>query len=62
MDLVPSQPVEYPPNLIRNGQFSLDRLLAHVDPGPAGETEAFVRHIYEQRHADLHSGNDAPGR
>ena len=50
------KPVKDPPNLIRVGLFSLDRLLSHIDPGPAEESEAFVRLIYEQRHIDLSSG------
>jgi hypothetical protein len=49
MDRVPPQPVKYPPNLTRNGPFDLDRLLGHIDPAPAEESEAFVRQIYEQR-------------
>src|SRR5690349_1815441 len=51
MDRLPPQhPVNDPPNLVRAGSFSLDRLLSHIDPGPAEESEAFVRLIYEQRH------------
>ena len=53
MDRAHQQPVKDPPSLIRAGSFSLDRLLSHVDPGPAEESEAFVRRIYEQRHTDL---------
>jgi hypothetical protein len=52
MDLVP-QPAKDPPNLVRAGSFSLDRLLSHIDPGPAEESEAFVRLIYEPRHIDV---------
>jgi hypothetical protein len=52
MDRVTSPPAKDPPNLLRNAPFSLDRLLSHVDPGPAEESEAFVRVIYEQRHMD----------
>ena len=52
MDRVPQQPVKDPPNLIRSGVFSLDRLLSHIDPGPAEESKAFVRLIYEQRRID----------
>jgi hypothetical protein len=55
MDRVPSQPVKDPPNLVRAGSFSLDRLLSHVDPGTAEESEDFVRLIYDQRHIDLSS-------
>ena len=58
MDRVPEQPVKHPPNLIRTGSFSLDRLLSHIDPGPAGESEAFVHAIYEQRRIDRSSGRD----
>jgi hypothetical protein len=49
---MPSQPVQDPPNLIRSGTFTLDRLLSHIDPGPQEESEEFVRRIYEQRHTD----------
>ena len=52
MDLSPKPPVQDPPNLTRSTDFSLDRLLTHLDPGPAEESEAFVRAIYEQRHID----------
>lgn len=56
MDRVPPpQRVKDPPNLIRAGSFSLDRLLSHIDPGPAAESEAFVRLIYEQRRIDVSS-------
>jgi hypothetical protein len=63
MDRVPPQRVKDPPNLIRNGSFSLDRLLSHIDPGPAEESEEFVDRIYGQRHLDLSSGgNGTSGR
>ena len=55
MDRAPQQPVKDPPNLVRPGSFSLDRLLSHIDPGPAEESEAFVHFIYEQRHIDVSS-------
>ena len=55
MDRVPSQPVQDPPNLVRADSFSLDRLLSHIDPGTAEESEDFVRLIYDQRHIDLPS-------
>ncbi len=55
MDRVPQQPIKHPPNLIGTGPFSLDRLLSHIDPGPAEESEAFVRAIYEQRRIDVSS-------
>jgi hypothetical protein len=58
MDRVPPQPVKNPPNLIRNGAFSLNRLLSHIDPGTAEESEDLVRRIYGQRHIDLTSGRD----
>ena len=48
MNRVPRQP-EDSPNLISNGPGTLERLLNHLDPGPAEESEAFVRLIYEQR-------------
>jgi hypothetical protein len=53
MDRVPPAAVKDPPNLVRTGPFSLDRLLSHVDPGPPEESEAFVRLIYEQRRIDV---------
>lgn len=63
MDHVPGQPVKDPPNLVRAGAFSLDRLLSHIDPGTAEESEEFVRRIYEQRHSDLSSDrNGKTGR
>jgi hypothetical protein len=63
MDRVPSQPVEDPPNLVRAGAFSLDRLLSHIDPGTAEESDEFVRLIYDQRHIDLSSDrNSKTGR
>lgn len=58
MDRVPSQPVKDPPNLVRAESFSLERLLSHLDPGTAEESEDFVRLIYEQRHIDRSSGRD----
>lgn len=63
MDRLPSEPValhpiKYPPNLIRTGVFSLDRLLSHIDPGTEEESEEFVRGIYEQRHIDLSSSRN----
>lgn len=52
-----------PPNLIRTGVFSMDRLLSHIDPGPQEESEEFVRRIYEQRQIDLSSDrNGKTGR
>ena len=58
MDYMPRQPVKDPPNLIRSGAFTLDRLLSHIDPGPPEESEEFVRRIYEQRHVDLSSNRN----
>jgi len=55
MDRIPQHPSKDPPNLIRAGSFSLDRLLSHIDPGPVEESEAFVRLIYEQRNIDVSS-------
>jgi hypothetical protein len=60
MERPPSQPVKYPPNLVRDGAFTLDRLLSHIDPGPPEEAEEFVRRIYEQR--PLTSPPIAPAR
>jgi hypothetical protein len=62
MDRIPPQPVNDPPNLIRTGWFSLDRLLSHIDPGPAEESEALVQLIYEQRHADVPSDRNGQTR
>ena len=62
MDRTQPQPVKNPHNLIRVPAFSLDRLLSHVDPGPAEEAEEFVRRIYDQRHTDLASGNGTTRR
>jgi hypothetical protein len=58
MGRVPLPPVKGPPNLIRAATFSLDRLLSHIDPGPAEESEAFVRRIYEQRRTDVASSHN----
>jgi len=58
MDRMPSQPVKDPPNLVRAGSFSLERLLTHIDPGTAEESQDFVRRIYDQRHIDLSSDRD----
>jgi hypothetical protein len=55
MERVPSQPMQDPPNLVRVCPFDLDRLLSHIDPGPAEESEGYVRIIYEQRRSDLSS-------
>ena len=53
MDRLPPQPVKDPPNLVRSGAFSMDRLLSDIDPGTEEESEEFVRRIYEKRHIDL---------
>jgi hypothetical protein len=63
MKHTPPQPAKDPPNLVRTGAFTLDRLLSHIDPGPQEESEEFVRRIYEQRHIDLSSDrNGKTGR
>jgi hypothetical protein len=62
MDRTPPQPVDDPPSLVRTGWSSLDRLLTHIDPGPAEESEAFVNLIYEQRHADVSSDRNGQTR
>lgn len=59
MDRVPTKPVKDLPNLIRARSFSLDRLLSHIDPGTAEESEAFVSRIYEQRHIDFSSERES---
>jgi hypothetical protein len=58
MERLPPQPVKDPANLIQAGSFSFERLLSHVDPGPAEESEAFVRLIYEHRSIDLSSDHN----
>jgi hypothetical protein len=63
MDRAPSQPVKDPPSLARTSSFSMERLLSHIDPGTAEESEEFVRLIYEERHIDLSfGGNGKAGR
>ena len=62
MESVPSQPVKDPANLVRVCPFNLDRLLSHIDPGPAEESEAYVRLIYEQRRSDLSSESSGKTR
>ncbi len=58
MERIPSQPVKDLANLVRVYPFNLDRLLSHIDPGPAEESEAYVCLIYEQRRFDLSSENN----
>jgi hypothetical protein len=58
MDRLPSQPVKDPPNLVGAASFSMDRLLSHIDPGTAEESEDFVHLIYDQRHIDPSSDRD----
>jgi hypothetical protein len=62
MERAPSQPVKDPVNLVRVCPFDLDRLLSHIDPGPAEESEAYVRLIYEQRRSDLSSESSGKTR
>jgi len=59
MDHLPPQPIKDPPNLVRAGSFSLERLLSHIDPGPAEESEVFVRLIYEQRRSEVSSDHNS---
>lgn len=60
---MPLQPVEDRSNLVRNGAFFLERLLTHIDPGPAEECESFVHLIYERRRTDVSSDrNGTTGR
>jgi hypothetical protein len=61
MERVPSQPVTDPPNLLRARPFDLDRLLSCIDPGPAEESEAYVRLIYEQRRSEVSSKRNDMG-
>jgi hypothetical protein len=58
MDRAPSQPVKEPPNLFRADPFSLERLLSHIDPGTAEESEDFVRLIDERRHFYVSADRD----
>jgi hypothetical protein len=51
MNRVPHQP-EDSSNLVSASPGMLERLLKHLDPGLAEESEAFVRLIYEQRRSD----------
>jgi hypothetical protein len=60
MDRVPQQPVKDPPDLLRSGSFSLERLLSHIDPGAPEESEAFVHAIYEQRRIETEIEKEAP--
>lgn len=62
MEGVPSQPVKDPANLVRVCPFDLDRLLSHIDPGTAEESEAYVRLVYEQRRSDLSSESSGKAR
>ena len=52
MDRAPLQTDSKHPNLVQSRAFDLKRLLSHVDPGLAEESEAFVRLIQEQRNTD----------
>jgi len=60
MEPSPKSPVQDPPNLERSGNFSWERLLSHLDPGPAEESEEFVRAIYEQRRTDQSANGNGP--
>jgi hypothetical protein len=62
MDRVPPKPAKHPANLVRSGDFDMERLLSHIDPGPREESEEFVRRIYEQRHIDRSSGRNGKTR
>ena len=48
MSNTPPQPVVDLPNLGDNSS-TFNRILSHIDPGPAEESEVFVQLIYEQR-------------
>jgi hypothetical protein len=55
--------VKDPPNLIRSGSFSVDRLLSHIDLGTAEESDELVSRIHGQRYMDLSSDrNGKTGR
>ena len=63
MDHAPSTPAKDRLSPIPDGSFTLDRMLSHIDPGPAEETEEFVRLIYEQRHTEFYpDSNGKTGR
>jgi hypothetical protein len=53
MDPVPSQHVKDPPDLVRTGSLSLNRMLSPIDTGPADESEAFVHLNYDQHNIDV---------
>lgn len=56
------KPLKDVPSLRRTAPFDWERLLTRVEPGPAEETEAFVRHIYEQRRLDRTPQREQPAR
>jgi hypothetical protein len=58
MEQTSNSPAKDASNLVRAAEFSLERLLNHVDPGPVQESEEFVRAIYEQRRNDVAGGGD----
>jgi hypothetical protein len=62
MERIPPQPVKDSANLVRVSPFDLDRMLSHIDPGPAEESEAYVRLIYAQRRSDLSSESSGKTR
>jgi len=58
---IPPQPIMDAPSL-GDDSFTFDRILNHIDPGPAEESEAFVQFIYEQRRMDTSAeGDDKTG-
>jgi hypothetical protein len=63
MQREPSQSAITPQSLVGKEPFSWERLMSHIDPGPAEESEEFVRFIYEERKDDLRAtGGGQTGR
>jgi len=48
----PANRANHHTNIVRRKIFSAEDLMKHLDPGPRGEAEEFVRIIYEQRRQD----------
>jgi hypothetical protein len=53
MDRVPPEASKIRPTWSALARSAGIELLSHLDPGPAEESEAFVRLIYEQRSTDV---------
>ena len=48
----PANRIDRHANIVRRKAFSAEDLMKHLDPGPRGEAEEFVRLICEQRRQD----------